>query len=65
MIKMQFSFRSWMKMFRSSVEMSMAQLPSDGWTRKQTDEARELVNQLADELVAKIAAISGPGDTVR
>jgi len=41
------------------MEISTTQLPTDGWTRKQADDARELVNQLADELAAKIGALGG------
>jgi hypothetical protein len=45
------------------MDIYMGGVPRDGWTHKQKSEARELVNQLADELVAKIGAIKGDAAT--
>jgi hypothetical protein len=48
------SFRGWKKWFEQV--WPLVPVPrADGWTRKQKDEARELINRLADEFVAKLA----------
>ena len=49
------SANRWMKIFRSVMGITR-HVPPNSWSRKKADEACELVNQFADELVAKIRA---------
>jgi hypothetical protein len=57
-LKSDHSFRG----FMTSFELAWRMVPTpcaDAWTRKQKDEARELINRSADELVAKLAFDDG------
>jgi ParB-like chromosome segregation protein Spo0J len=59
---LNFSANRWMGWFRNNFAAAAMGVPADGWSRQKGDEACELVNQLADELVAKIRAMHGSGD---
>ena len=56
------SFRRWMKLFRSGMDIHIGRVPCDGWSRKQRDEACGLVNELTDKLVAMISVVKDNSD---